>query len=299
MPSLYDDEVSIIKKFEENLLNAWSQKGFDLGLFPDLSAELLKETHFPDPMLLLQESLFDMPFRSQNHSRGVFADLPFTLVKNEHFSIDLFVWLHAHTSIHDHPFVGAFKILHGSSRHLEYDFNHLEELESWLLKGELVVRNDEMIQKDHVQKVTLGHSYIHQVLHLDRPSVTLIVKSNRVRDFFDYIYPKYAWVDVRPHEDAYKKMSLVSSYFQFHYDSDSKNCQLLLEKTFEQLSAKDLFLMSYNYKPLYPSSKFEEALERLFSQDLKRFHWYNDVCQERVKHLNYINEMSSLMRKVP
>ncbi len=290
--------MNIIKNFEENLLREWAKEGFNLDIFPFLSAELLKATQFPAPLTLIRESLSEMPFHQQNHERGVFADLPFTLIKNEHFSIDLFVWMHAHTSIHDHPFVGAFKILQGSSRHLEYDFSQVSELESWLHKGQLKVRNDERLNKDFVQQVNLGKSYIHQVLHLERPTVTLIVKSNRVRDFFDYIYPTYAWADSRPQEDSYKKLCLVSSYFHFHYDSDSKNCHSLLEKTFEELPARDLFLMSYNYRPSYMSSKFDEALQSLFSQDLKRFYWYNDLCHEREKSLAYISEISSSIGKI-
>lgn len=285
--------MELIKILEQKLINQWKLHDFDLSLFADISANFLSETDFPHPLELVKGSLTHMPYNHQNHQRGVFADIPFTLVKNDFFSIDVFFWFHAHTSIHDHPFTGAFKVLKGSSRHLIYDFKNKHDIESWLSKGELHLLKNENITQGHVQKVKPGPNYIHQVLHQENPAVTLIIKSTKKTHFRDYIYPSFAWVDRLPEQGFYKQLSLISSYFKFHYNTDPKSCHEMLEKAFSDIPAHDLFLMTYNYPPLYFDKEFQTALENLIISDLKRFAWYNDLKSARLAHTKYIQELLS------
>lgn len=285
--------MELIKILEQKLTNQWKSYNFDLSVFADISADFLSETDIPDPLELVKGALTHMPFNSQNHQRGVFADIPFTLVNNDYFSIDVFFWFHAHTSIHDHPFTGAFKVLKGSSRHLTYHFKKCRELEPWLYQGELCLIEQEKIKQGHVQKVNPGFSYIHQVLHQENPTITLIVKSNKKSQFRDYIYPSFAWVDRMPEQNFFKQLSLISSYFKFHFQTDPKSCHQMLEKAFKDIPAHDLFLMTYNYPPLYFDKDFHNALENLILGDLKRFAWYNDLKSARLTHIKYIQELLS------
>jgi len=281
--------VEIIKNLEEKLLNSWRSADFDQSVFSSLAVNLLRELDFPDPLRLLKATLTHLPFSHQNHQRGVFADIPFTIIKNQYFSIDLFFWFHSHTSIHDHPFSGAFKILKGSSKHLVYNFEEINQLEPWLFKGNLKLVKQEKIFAGDVQEIVSGFDYIHQVLHLEKPTVTLVLKSAKDVEFRDYLYPNFGWVDRYPRSEFFKKLSMVSSYFKYNYKSDPEACHRVLQGVFEFIPAHDLFLMTYNYPPLYRGAEFDLALEALIKSDVLRFPWYDDIKNARLSHKQFIS----------
>lgn len=284
--------MDLIKNLEEKLFNSWKSTNFDQKEFPSLAGNLLRELDIPDPFSLLKRALINLPFNQQNHQRGVFADIPFTLLKNEYFSIDLFFWFHSHTSIHDHPFSGAFKVLQGSSKHLVYNFEDIIELEHWLFKGELKLVKEEKIFVGDVQEIVSGFDYIHQVLHIENPTITLVVKSAKTVQFRDYLYPNFGWVDRYPNPDFFKKLSIVSSFFKYNYKSGPDACHRALREVFETIPAHDLFLMTYNYRPLYSGTEFEQKLEDLIKSDDLRFPWYNQIKNARVSHKQFISSLS-------
>jgi hypothetical protein len=278
------------KQIEQELIEKLSSNNNDFKQFSTWSYQALEKLPDFDPNQIIRQLLFELP-AYQAHQRGVFADYPFTIIDNQYFSINFFFWMSSHTSIHQHPFVGAFKVIRGSSWHLEYLFNKQEKIADWLIKGELELKNEpnELKQGD-CQEILLGQSYIHQVLHKEKPTVTLLIKSKNSEHLFDYIYPNYAWHDRHPQFDAKKKLAYVAHYYRQYYKDKPVICHNMLAELFEQIPAHELFLMSYNYPAGQYSHEFANDFNQLFLQDKSRFDWYPDLAQTRAKSREFMNQ---------
>jgi hypothetical protein len=114
----------------------------------------------------------------QHFRSGLFADLSFTLFRNDHFFLDLYIWNHQDTNIHDHHFCGAFQVVQGESFHLSYDFISEEKKSSWLEKGRLEVVEKTNLLPGETKKIAFYDRFIHQNIHTTNPCVTLCLRSN-------------------------------------------------------------------------------------------------------------------------
>jgi predicted metal-dependent enzyme (double-stranded beta helix superfamily) len=81
----------------------------------------------------------------RQQSSQVFSDLQLTLYQRPYFYIEILIWSHATTSVHQHAFAGAFKVLQGSSLHTTFRFiqKHLVNPDCSL--GELINQGSEFL----------------------------------------------------------------------------------------------------------------------------------------------------------
>ena len=107
-----------------------------------------------------------------------FGEPPITLFRSRDFAISALVWLDGSTAVHQHGFSGAFRLLEGSSIHVEYNFSVAETITRRLLLGDLQPQGAELLQRGDVRQITAGSDFIHALFHLDRPSVTVVVRTN-------------------------------------------------------------------------------------------------------------------------
>ena len=80
-----------------------------------------------------------------------FSDLPVVLYRCQDFYIEMLIWVVASTSIHQHAFSGAFRVLAGSSVHTEYEFEERDRISSRLLLGETRLRRTELLRRDDIR----------------------------------------------------------------------------------------------------------------------------------------------------
>ncbi|WP_044555523.1 hypothetical protein [Shewanella piezotolerans] len=112
------------------------------------------------------------------HNKENFSDFPIILFKNDDFIIQALHWYEASTSIHDHRFDGAFKVLKGSSIETTYDFNTSDDSSNRTQSGTLVKRRIRHLQVGDTCEINGGNRYIHSLFHIESPSITLIIRTH-------------------------------------------------------------------------------------------------------------------------
>lgn len=106
-----------------------------------------------------------------------FGQPPVTLYRTDKFYIEALYWLDGTTAIHDHAFAGAFAVLEGSSLHTTFAFDQADAVDSHLRVGRLSRAHAELLPSGAVRAIVPGRSFIHSLFHLDRPSVSLTVRT--------------------------------------------------------------------------------------------------------------------------
>jgi hypothetical protein len=106
-----------------------------------------------------------------------FSDCGVPLYSDSLVVIEALIWLQATTSIHQHGFAGAFKVVAGSSLHTTYAFSLRDTINARLLLGRLAHAKSELLRVGDTRAIGLGNHFIHRIFHLGRPSITLVVRS--------------------------------------------------------------------------------------------------------------------------
>jgi hypothetical protein len=107
-----------------------------------------------------------------------FGDLSLTLFSGARFHLAAYFWLDGSTAIHQHQFSGAFQVLEGSSFHSRYRFSDDRRVSSHLRLGRLELADVELLEAGAVRPIESAGRLIHALFHLDRPSVTLCLRTD-------------------------------------------------------------------------------------------------------------------------
>ncbi len=166
--------------FGASLERDWSEVGFEAAAFPELAAQALRrgELHHR----ISQDALIDWVLSAhelppQDDLAALFAQPPLTLYRTNQFTVTALFWTHATTAIHQHAFSGAFQVLAGSSVHCEYDFVIEHTLSETVRFGSLERRTVEVLTRGDIRPIRAGPADIHSLFHLDKPSVTIVVRT--------------------------------------------------------------------------------------------------------------------------
>lgn len=168
---------SLAKEIEQS----WRSKNFDEGCFPQIAAEGLASNPFAeelDSTSLIRFGLLHDDLAYQSNPGYPFGEPPMVLCRREFFEVGVLFWLNGTTSIHQHSFSGAFQVLEGSSLHSEYTFHLKEIINERMLLGDVCWQNSELLTKRMIRPITAGQKFIHSLFHLDKPTVTLIVRTH-------------------------------------------------------------------------------------------------------------------------
>src|SRR5205807_1953880 len=108
-------------------------------------------------------------------------------------------WMDGTTAIHEHAFTGAFGVLHGSSVQSTYSFTPEKAASQRLVVGQTQFLTSELLNRGDIRAIHSGQSLIHSLFHLDRPSVSIVVRSSSklgdVRPQYFYLKPHLAIYD--------------------------------------------------------------------------------------------------------
>ncbi|HXW33111.1 MAG TPA: hypothetical protein VEJ87_00920 [Acidimicrobiales bacterium] len=169
----------------------WTSAGRTAVLLPEIAAGALCEVPVPDT--LTTGSILSLLARGdqlprQREASDEFGQPPTVMFRGDGLEIQAITWMEGTTSIHQHGFDGAFRVLCGSSLHVPYRFVSGETLaEGHLLAGELVMEHPEILWPGDVRAIVAGHDFIHALFHLERPSVTVVVRNS----WSELPYPQY------------------------------------------------------------------------------------------------------------
>jgi hypothetical protein len=160
--------------------NRWRSQNYHEKSFPGIAAQALAEFRLlerTDPWQIIRwvHSTTNLP--EQMDLDAAFGDPPITLYAGSRFYIDAYYWLDSTTSIHQHSFSGAFQLLLGSSVLSRYRFEKHQEINPRFLVGDILLNDVCLLRQGDIREIIAGPELIHSLFHLDRPSVTVTVRT--------------------------------------------------------------------------------------------------------------------------
>lgn len=157
----------------------WQSKDFDERAFPELAAAALRELP-PDRHATYREVVeafvFDSTLPVQPRDTK-FGQPPLMVYESSGFFIEVLCWVDGTTAIHQHAFSGAFHVMAGSSIHSTYRFEPRRRINAAMEIGELSPTGSELLCRGDVRPIAPGRGFIHALFHLDRPSVSVVVRT--------------------------------------------------------------------------------------------------------------------------
>jgi hypothetical protein len=181
-PSASGAEVlAYFDRLGDRVDQAWSAAGRRADLLPDIATRSLSDLPVPDslsPEVILSLLADGSHLPKQRASSDTFGQPPAVVYRRPDLEIQAITWMEGTTSTHQHAFDGAFRVLWGSSLHVGYSFDQHETLaDGHLVAGRLAMLDSEILWPGDVRPIVAGPGFIHALFHLERPSVTLVVRN--------------------------------------------------------------------------------------------------------------------------
>ncbi len=129
-----------------------------------------------------------------------FGQPPLTVYSGRDFRIEVLFWVQGVPAIHQHSFSGAFHVMHGSSLQSLWDFEPTEQVAMRLAFGRVSLKKAELLRKGDSRPIIAGNRLIHSTFHLDRPSLTVVVRTVGETDQlpqYSYLPPTIAYAQKR------------------------------------------------------------------------------------------------------
>jgi len=255
----------------------WRSNNYQEESFPGIAAQALFEFKLlerTDPWQIIRWLHTTPHLPEQMDLDSVFGDPPITLYVGPRFYIDAYYWLDGTTSIHQHSFSGAFQLLMGSSVHSRYRFENQHEINPRFLIGDIRLNDVSLLSKGDIREIVAGPQLIHSLFHLERPSVTITVRTYKAPSMpvqYTYRKPSIAY-------DPFFKDHLVSKQVQTvglllkmkHPETDEmigalldaadfQTTYVILERAFETLCHRELETLLGLSKS---SERFQALLDR-------------------------------------
>lgn len=184
--------MELFRELGEQIEDVWRERNYNEEDFPLLAADALRRADLPSKISaweVIESALRETELPPQKDVAGNFGDPPITLFVAPRFYIDVYFWLEGTTAIHQHSFCGAFQVLMGSSIHSWYEFAAHERINSFVETGEMSLKLCELLEIGDVKEIRAGRQYIHGLFHLDQPSATITVRTEKSPLFL----PQYSY----------------------------------------------------------------------------------------------------------
>ena len=209
--------MELFRDLGDRIEAAWRNVDHDEEKFPAIAAEFLRKENLPSrvtPWEILEWGLKQTEFPRQKDVNANFGDPPITLYTAPKFYIDIYFWFEGTTAVHQHGFCGAFQVLHGASIHSWYDFACYDRVNKFVQIGRMSLKVCELLEQGAVQEIWGGRQYIHSLFHLDSPSATICVRTEKSPlDLPQYSYhkPSMALDPFYEEETIKKKVQIISA----------------------------------------------------------------------------------------
>lgn len=227
--------MELFQKLGAEIEDAWRELNYNEDVFPDLAAGALGRAELPSKVSaweVLEWTLKQSELPPQKDPTSAFGDPPITLFVAPRFYIDVYFWLDGTTQIHQHGFCGAFQVLLGSSLHSWYEFERNESVNTFLETGEMRLKVCELLEVGDVQPILAGRQYIHSLFHLDQPSATIVVRTEKSPLYlpqFSYHKPYIALDPFFDHQTTTKKLQTLVPLFRVDHPNTDRIVAEILE----------------------------------------------------------------------
>jgi len=265
----------------------WRGKNYNEETFPQIAAEALAAanatTHISPWEIIRHLHVNALPFQKEDK----FSDLPIILYHGPRFHIDVYFWLDGTTSVHQHGFSGAFQVLSGSSIHSVYSFTEEQKINPHFMTGHLSLKEVQLLRAGDVRPIRSGRNFIHSLFHLDRPSVTVTIRTLNdpaAAPQFDYVKP-YLAINPFFHQPVLvKQLQSVALLLRMkHPEADTMISELLSSSDFETafVILKTIFQYLTEYSREMAFLKTDEDGRDDLSQKLRLQNFFETA---RVRH---------------
>ena len=198
--------MQIFQELGRRIEREWERFDLDERAFPRIAADLLgaAELHAHVGAMDVARwlvSTTELPVQIGEES---FGQPPVSVFTTSRFNIQVLFWMDGTTAIHQHSFSGAFGVLAGSSIESAYDFRLRRRINSRMLVGDLTLTGVERLREGDVRPIEPGEAGAHALFHLDRPSVSVVVRTLHDADVgpqYTYFYPHVVY-DSFSHDSA-------------------------------------------------------------------------------------------------
>jgi len=230
----------------------WREQNYNEDTFPDIAAGALQRANLPSKVSaweVVEWTLKQSELPPQKDPSGNFGDPPITVFVAPRFYIDVYFWLDGTTQIHQHGFCGAFQVLLGSSIHSWYEFDRSESVNTFFETGDMDLKVCELLKVGDVKQIFAGRQYIHSLFHLDQPSATIVVRTEKSPlhlPQFSYHKPYIALDPFFEHETTTKKLQALVPLFRVdHPDTDRLIAEILESADFQ--TSFSILSMAHNH----------------------------------------------------
>jgi hypothetical protein len=144
--------------------DAWAAPGDHVAAFPEVATRCPEEVEVPEglsPASILRAVAMTPHLVRQEDPQRLFGNPPLTLWRSREFFVSALFWFDGTTSVHQHAFSGAFRVLVGGSIHAPYKFSRAEEVTHRLILGDLQLDSPEPLPVGDVRTIEPGSAFIH------------------------------------------------------------------------------------------------------------------------------------------
>jgi hypothetical protein len=271
--------IPYFQRLGERIERAWLCRSYDEEIFPRLALDELER----DPPFGQVETadLIDWtfgPFHEfpQPGDSELFGEPPVMLYQAPRFYIEALFWFSGTTSIHQHGFSGAFAVLAGSSVHSHWRFAPERAINSRMLCGRLERVATEILRPGGMRPIHPGNRLIHQLFHLEMPSVTLVVRTRGERNQqpqFSYRLPGLAI-------DTFDQDPLRRRRLMFLHSMAGGQIDGLAKYARRMVESGDLVALYYTFSLLTQSRVDKELLGELYDIARQRYGETVDLLQQ-------------------
>lgn len=194
----------------------WAERAYEIREFPLAASRALAELPPHEHVTfwdVVRWAMLEDPLPSQQDLTAAFGQPPLTVYHwGREFHIELLFWVTGVPGVHRHSFSGAFHVLHGSSLHTEWRFAECRTWATGLIGGDLSLVGAELLTTGQSRPITSGQDFIHATFHLDRPSITVVIRTNLERDRLPqhvYVPPCFAYDDRLP-DTIHRRLQLLT-----------------------------------------------------------------------------------------
>ena len=268
--------MDLFQQLGAEIERLWLETNYNEELLPAIAKDALKRADLPSKLSawdVVEWSLQQSELPRQRDLNARFADPPITIFSGPRFHIDVYFWFDGTTAIHQHSFCGAFQVLMGSSIHSWYEWSCREVVNTFAEIGDMSLKVCELLEVGDVQEIWAGKQYIHSLFHLDEPSATIVVRTDRSPlhlPQFSYQKPSLAVDPFFEQETTTKKLQIMSALIRAkHADADRQIADLLnksdFHTSFSILTQMRRHLRSNQLSQLFklegPKTRFDNFLE--------------------------------------
>jgi hypothetical protein len=178
--------MELIEQLGAEVERAWRAADYDEPAFPAIARDALAGTPLAGRVTI--DALIDAtcelaPLPPQGELEPQFGEPAITLFAAPRFYIEALFWLDGTTAIHQHAFSGAFHVLAGSSIHTRWRFRERRRVNAQFRIGACGFAGSELLEAGATREIHPGDGFIHSLFHLDRPSVTIVVRTFHAAGF--------------------------------------------------------------------------------------------------------------------